>query len=101
MDSQITEFAVLLGIFLGVCLRTAIPALRKIVDAIENDEPFYWDHKYTWSAFLAFLVAVVTTFMGFLQFIPPTDVSPLALMITCMIYGFGLNAIIIEVRKWA
>ena len=100
MDAQLTEIAILIGIFLGVCFRTAIPALRKIVEAIDNGEPFYWDHKYTWSAVLAVLVAVVTTFMGFLQFVPPTEVSPLALMLSCIVYGIGLDAIVIELRKW-
>ena len=86
----------LFGIFVGVLARMIIPALRK---KAEEGDKFEWKHRYTVVAVLSLLVAIFTTFTGFLAFPIPENVTPLFFFITAAVYGFGLDAIITELMK--
>lgn len=88
----------LFGIFVGVLARMIIPALRKKAEA-DEDNPFEWQHKYTFIAALSLLVALITTLTGFLAFPIPENVTPLTFFIVAVVYGFGLDAIITELMK--
>lgn len=88
----------LFGIFVGVLARMIVPALRK---KAEDEDKFEWDHRYTVVAAFSLIVAIATTFIGFLAFPVPESVTPLTFFITAVVYGFGLNATITEIMKWS
>ena len=56
-----------LGIFVGVLLRTLLPAIRK---ALENPG-FKWDHAYTGTALTAILAAILATLRAYPMFTIP------------------------------
>jgi len=88
----------LFGIFVGVLARMIVPALRK---KAEDSDKFKWDHTYTAIALFSLIIAIATTFIGFLAFPLPESVTPLPFFITSVVYGFGLNATITEIMKWS
>ncbi len=95
------EYMALLGIFLGVIFRMAVPYFRKKAALPEDKrEAFTWQSKYTYAGALAIIVAIASTFIGFLAFPIPENVSALTFFITAMVYGFGLNSVIIEAMQW-
>ncbi len=97
------EIMALLGIAFGVIFRMAVPFLRKKAELPEGEkrDAFTWESKYTYAGILAVIVAISTTFIGFLAFPIPESVSSLSFFIVAMVYGFGLDGFIVEVMNWA
>jgi len=89
----------LIGIFLGVFVRTVSPALRKIKEAAEKQEEFKWNHKYTVTAVASFLSAFTVTLLAYPTFQIPTGNLYLVFS-SAFIFGSGLNSLINEVQAW-
>ena len=96
MDPQIVAF---LGILLGVLIRMLIPAMQSYRKAMEEGKEWHWNHKYTMSALISFVVGLATTAIGFGMFTIP-EVYDLTLLISTIVYGFGLDVVITEVLEW-
>jgi len=94
MEPELVSF---LGIFVGVLLRTLLPAVRKAVEDTSGE--FKWDHRYTLTAVSAILIAVFVSSMAYPQFSPPEGGGGLV-FIQALGFGAGLNSLINEAKSW-
>ena len=96
------QFIVLLGIFVAVIVRTTVPALRKKMEEKAKGGVFTWDQKYTITAVITILIAVIAALQGFLNFSPPDPniVGNLGLFIAAFQYGWALNDQMNEIKAW-
>jgi len=95
---EITPDIAFFLIFVGVVIRMIVPYLRK---RAESDEPFKWNHRYTWATLFSLVVAFTATVIGFVNYIlPPPEIDWLVAYAQTMSYGFSLEAIIVEVMEW-
>ena len=90
------EAIALIGIFLGVLLRTILPALRKWKDF----DDFEWSNKYTATMIISIITAVAVAIIAFPQFIIPVTSNPYTIFSAAFICGIGLNELVIEVTEW-
>jgi len=89
------ETVVLVGIFVGILLRTLLPAMRKWME----DEDFSWNHKYTATLVTSVIIAFVTAMFAFESFVIPED-GLTTVFIAAFTFGFGLDAGLNEMLKW-
>lgn len=88
------------GVFLGVFIRTVFPAVRKWYEAEQDpDKVFEWSHAYTKVALFSLFVSVIATLLGWQAFAVP-DAEWYVILTTSLVYGFGLNSIVVEVLAW-
>ncbi len=102
MSNMDMQFAVFMLIFIGVLLRMIIPALRKIIEQWdEAGGGFKWNHKYTATCLLSFLIAIVVAFMGLNIFDLQSDVViDLKYATGVLVFSWGLNSLVTEVAEW-
>lgn len=93
-----SEFIAFLGIFIGVLIRTLLPAIRKAFEA-SPEEPFEWDHKYTATAIIAVFTALLVSAKAFSLFTLPEG-SDFFIFIEALSFGAGLNSLINEASQW-
>lgn len=98
MNGLMGDWIATLGIFIGVLLRTILPALRKALEA-PPEQPFRWNHRYTMTAVSAILIAVYVTLKAYHQFTPPSD-GIIIVFIAALVFGSGLNSLINEATEW-
>lgn len=97
MDTLIIAF---IGVFLGVFIRTVFPAIRKWYEATQDpDKVFDWNHLYTKTALFSLFVSAIATLLGWQAFAIP-DTEWYMILTTSLVYGFGLNSIVVEVLAW-
>ena len=89
------------GIFFGVLARTLVPWLRKLREGKVKG----FDRRYIYSAIASFALGFIITLLIFPQFevgIPGRGAEAyIKLFCTAFGFGFGWNAIVSEVGKWA
>ena len=96
---EITPDIAFFLIFVGVAVRMVTPFLRK---RSQSDEPFEWNHRYTWATAFSLAVAFAATVIGFVAYImPDPEAYWLVAYAQTMSYGFSLEAIVVEVMEWA
>jgi len=93
-----SEFIAFLGIFIGVLIRTLLPAMRKSLEA-SPEESFEWDHKYTATAIIAVFTALLVAVKAFSLFTVPEG-SCFVIFIEALGFGAGLNSLINEASQW-
>ena len=94
-----SEYVALFLIWAGVVVRMTVPALRKYLDS--GAEEFKWSHRYTVATALSLIVSLAATAIGFTMFPLPEFPMDLASQIGAIVFGFGLENVIIEVMEWA
>jgi|SRR5271157_2887199 len=76
-------------IVIAILLRTLLPSLKKLQAGAS------WDHTYTATAILAFIVAFTSAAATFQTFTIPEGVtSILGIILLSFIYGWGLNDVL-------
>lgn len=94
-----SEAIVIVCIFLGILTRTLLPALRKWKEAIDSNEPFTWNHKYTITLIVSGIFSVVTALTLYESFVAPVA-SDTKIFIAAFFFGLGLNSGIDELAEW-
>jgi len=95
-----TETIVFFGIFLGCLFRTLSPFVRELRKASEKDQELKWNHRYTLTFTVSFIVALASAIIGFAGFKVETIGTTLAVLCLSFVYGVGLNSTINEVSGW-
>jgi len=91
------EIIVFAGIFFGCLFRTLAPAIKKA----RADPDFKWNHLYSVTVIVSFLVALVSALIGFAGYMIPTNLGTgFRLFVVCFVYGVGLNSTINEAASW-
>jgi len=85
MDIPI-EVVAYLAIFLGVLLRTILPAIKKF----EQQEHFEFEIKYVFSAIVVLITSGVTTFAIFGTFTIPEG-TMFQIFVAAFLIGWGAN----------
>lgn len=96
------EAIIFVGIFLGCLFRTVSPFVRKLREAANKNEKFAWNHVYTLTLVVSFIVALASSLIGFAGFRlePESTTTMLTLFAVSFVYGVGLNSVINEVAGW-
>lgn len=76
-----------------------VPAMRKYLDS--GDEDFKWSHRYSVTMALSLIVSLAASLIGFKMFPIPEMTSGLDFQIGAIVFGFGLEDVIVEVMEWA
>lgn len=97
MTEEITIMLVtFLGVFIGVFLRTWLPARRKIAKAKKLNQEFKWRRAYIKTAGVSFVVAFIGSFL-----LLPAFNGGQTNVLTCFAgsftVGFGSNAVVNEI----
>lgn len=99
-----TATIVFLGVFIGVFLRTWLPAYRRKAQMQEEGKAFAFDHKYTATAISGFLISFVVCFMV----MPTVNITSdfvasfadgLKVFGSGLLSGFGANALVNELTS--
>jgi hypothetical protein len=93
-----SEYVALFLIWVGVIIRMVVPAMRKY---LENGEEFKWSHRYTVTAALSLIVSAAASLVGFTMFSVPDPFVGVNAYIGAIVFGFGLEDVIVEVMEWA
>jgi hypothetical protein len=93
------DTTVFLFIFLGVLLRTLLPALRKWKETIEGGKPFVWQHKYTVTFIISLASALSIAVTLYETFIIPEG-NFMSIATAAFLAGFGWNSTVDELVKW-
>ena len=94
-----SEYVALFLIWVGIVVRMVVPAMRKYLDS--GSEEFNWSHRYTVTAALSLIVSLAASLIGFKMFPIPEVTAGLDFMIGAIVFGFGLEDVIVEVMEWA
>ena len=94
-----SEYVALFLIWVGIVVRMIVPALRKYLDS--GAEEFTWSHRYTATFGLSLIVSLAASLIGFKMFPVPEITSGLDFQIGAIVFGFGLEDVIVEVMEWA
>jgi len=94
-----SEYVALFLIWAGVIVRMIVPAMRKYLDS--GAEEFKWSHRYTVTAALALIVSAAASLIGFKMFPMPEPPFGLDFQIGAIVFGFGLEDVIVEIMEWA
>lgn len=86
-------------IFLGIFIRTLLPALRKWKEATDADEEFKWNHKYTVTLIISAIISAVSALTLYESFVAPAAADP-KVYIAAFFFGLGLNSGIDELAEW-
>ena len=93
------NLTILICMFLGVAVRTVIPALRKWADTSADGAPFTWDNRYTVTLIISLIVSVISALTIYQTFsIPESDIVNVGA--AAFFAGLGLNSGIDELSKW-
>lgn len=95
-----SEALVLLCIFIGIFLRTLLPALRKWKEASDAGLPFTWDHRYTVTLVISAIISGLSALTLYQSFVAPVTDSEVQIGIAAVFFGFGMNSSIDELSKW-
>lgn len=91
MDEIVAYMIALIGIAIGVVLRTYAPYLKKLA---EGKEELKFDKKYLWTAIAAFVIALLSAMDIIARFDYSAVESLLALFGLAVLYGTLWNSAI-------
>jgi archaellum biogenesis protein FlaJ (TadC family) len=96
IDMSSDGFFYLFAIFVGCLIRTLAPFIRKwMADEIEDG----WNHKYTATLIISYIIAMVATAMVYQQ--NPLDfTNGDTIFVKGLILGVTSNTIITEIAEW-